>query len=914
MTETYRACWAKKTPEPTFQWLPLHVHLHDAAFVINQLWDHYLSAGQKALLNQSLTTPGRGRELAIFLAAVHDIGKATPAFQLKEGYIRNPDLDQLLWDKLARLHIDLDSLTLADMSKSPHALAGEKILADMGLDPTITCIIGAHHGKPIETSQLKEQEAYLSNYYFSDQAEGKNYEDWHRMHQEICAEALSLAGFFSLEDVPQVPKKAAEIVLSGLLIMADWLASNEDYFPLLPIASDMDDEALAERGEAGWLRWYRTGLWKPYQSPAQPFEARFPFAPNATQEGLIKAITEAEEPGIFILEAPMGGGKTEAALYGAECLAQKAGQSGLFFGLPTQATSDGIFNRIKDFTESLAKDSEEALSIHLVHGKAALNEDFRSMAHQVDIDGDEGRRGGTITVNEWFSGKKQTALDDFVVGTVDHCLLLALKKKHVALRHLGFSKKVVIIDEVHAYDSYMGQYLARALEWLSAMGVPVIILSATLPMDTRKNLIQAYLRGREVKMKKEALSSQLDYPLVTYTDGNEVKMYTDFPKVKKQRRYAIINLQEEEVIQVAQEAIEKQAVLGIIVDTVKKAQQVYQTLSGRFGGERTRLLHSNFIATERVAKEQELLSLIGKGAQRPKGMIIIGTQVIEQSLDIDFDQLITELAPMDLVIQRLGRLHRHEIVRPPGYETPRAYILGRSEAFLYEEEGMAYVYSKLLLARTDRLLPPEIELPGDISRLVQATYDVEDPLDLSEADAATYASFNKERDERIAKKKRKAKDYRLPAPKASGRDGMTLRDLLDNANPNEEEQAFAQVRDIEETIEVIALKAVADGYGLFSQGENIQPQLSEPSIARQVAQQTLRLPRLLSWPEQIKKTLDFLEDYNLKNLPEFQASSWLKGRLGIIFDQDNEFKIGSYCLKYDTKVGLFCEKDKDVVV
>ncbi|MGP1406631.1 DEAD/DEAH box helicase family protein [Filifactor alocis] len=249
------------------------------------------------------------------------------------------------------------------------------------------------------------------------------------------------------------------------------------------------------------------------------FEARFQFSPKSFQEKISNEISKLEQPGLVIIEAPMGLGKTESALEAAEQLAEKTGRSGLLFGLPTQATSNGIFPRINSWLNSVAQDSEENLSIRLVHGKASLNEEFTDIPNSNNINIDESDEG-SVFVNQWFSGRKTSALDDFVVATVDQLLMIALKQKHLALRHLGISKKVVVIDEVHAYDAYMGIFLFRAIEYLGAYHVPVVLLSATLPSDIRKNLVQHYMKGRGVK--KRDIKHQIDelntiaYPLLLF--------------------------------------------------------------------------------------------------------------------------------------------------------------------------------------------------------------------------------------------------------------------------------------------------------------------------------------------------------------------------------------------------------------
>ena len=182
----------------------------------------------------------------------------------------------------------------------------------------------------------------------------------------------------------------------------------------------------------------------------------------------------------------------------------------MFFGLPTQATSNGIFSRVREWLDHI----EGEKSIRLIHGKAQLNDEFSSLPKSRNIHG-----GDEVGVNEWFAGRKVSILDDFTVGTVDQILLAALKQKHLMLRHLGLSNKVVVIDEVHAYDAYMSVFLYRALRWLGAYKVPVVILSATLPISKRNALLEAYMIGAELGYdrlpKPEGFEINEAYPLLT---------------------------------------------------------------------------------------------------------------------------------------------------------------------------------------------------------------------------------------------------------------------------------------------------------------------------------------------------------------------------------------------------------------
>ncbi len=906
--------WGKKHEKNgLLYWLPLYQHLEDTTKIAVLLWQHWMSEGQRTILMNSLDIKckDRGKDLVIFLAMVHDIGKCTPAFQIKKGYGSSTDLDVCLLNNLERAGFNnIRTLSLSSPKESPHNIAGQYLLEKYGVCDDISSIVGAHHGKPVNNKeQICEQCAYKKNYYQSENKEDKIYKKWETSQKEILNLALKISNFNSVDNLPKV-KQAGQVILSGLLIMADWIASNHEYFPLIPI----DDENVIDRENRAikaFSKWQKTYIWEPdYDYDyIDLYDRRFGFMPRNVQSVLSEVICNADKPGIFILEAPMGIGKTEASLIAIEQLAYKTGRSGVFFGLPTMATSNGIFPRILEWLKSISEEQNENMQIRLSHSKAYLNDKFIDLANGVNIDEED----GNVIVNEWFSGRKTSALDDFVVGTVDGFLMLALKQKHLALRHLGFSKKVVVIDEVHAYDAYMSQYLLQAVKWLGAYRVPLVILSATLPSDRRIKIIKNYMLGMGQKINSKYLKSELQtdaYPLITYNDGDKLYQVKDFEKTKV-KRVSIIKLKEEMLFELVEDRLLDGGILGIIVNTVKKAQSLAKEMESKFGKDKVDLLHSAFISTDRVKKENCLLNMIGSNANRPFSKIIIGTQVIEQSLDIDFDVLISDLAPMDLLIQRMGRLHRHNIERPQKHRDAKFYVLGTSENFEFES-GSAYVYGEFILARTQYYLPKYIDLPNDISKLVQNVYDFneniyEDNVDLKEK----YDTFKSEHTNKIKNSESKAKVYRIDSPvlKKTMINDENLIGWLKNVIVNEsDEKANAMVRDICPTIEVIALKQIGSGYGLFGTDKDISKDISEYEVAKNIAKNTVVLPRILSQSYNIDRTIEFLEKYTLKNLYSWQKSIWLKGALGIIFDSNNEFVIENIKIIYDEKYGICVER------
>lgn len=991
--EELMCIWAKKREaNGQFFWLPLKQHLEDTANVIEHLWDCWLSKGQRDFISAGITSKSQNsldgeeqqqknnaktaKKLAIFLAAIHDIGKATPAFCTKKGYANSPYLDSILIDKLEDIGFtDIKYFDDKNAGKSPHNIAGQYLLHEYGIGEDISSIIGAHHGRPVDNmfgingnGSYLGQGAYLNNYYQNGESkfdsESETHKKWDKLQRQVLKWALERSKFNSVNDLPEV-SQSAQVLLWGLLTMADWIASNEEYFPLVNIELYGADNNFTRIN--GYFKWSKSNVWEPKEIKdiSERYKARFgseskpEFKPRDVQKSMAEAVINTENPGIFILEATTGIGKTEAALVAAEQLAHKTGRSGLFFGLPTQATSNGIFPRIVDWMGKLEKlemtqndntDSDDLYeceleehhkSIRLCHGKAYLNEVFRSLASSINVDESENAISESeIIVNQWFSGRKTAVLDDFVVGTVDQLLMMSLKQKHLALRHLGLSKKVVIIDEVHAYDAYMSQYLKRTLQWLGAYKVPVILLSATLPAQSRLELLNEYQNGRaknitddsELKRFRENRSTlQLisnQYPIITYTDGYEIKQKSDFPKVAD-KEIQIRRISDENLKDLLENFSKQGGVVGVIVNTVKRAQLIGSQLLEKFGDETVDIIHSAFIATDRATKEEKLLKTIGKDGDRPKFKIIIGTQVLEQSLDIDFDVLITDLAPMDLLLQRIGRLQRHDIDRDICYKEPTVYIMGLSETLEFEK-GSSIVYGNYLLTKTQYYLPVTeiIKIPGDIPELVNKVYANEDEkMDIPEDLKRKYSEFKKEHEGKIKSLKIKAKAFQLSSPtkistprklsnssqissstatmSSSFTAKKSLIGWLKSGIPvDSEEKASAKVRDTEDTIEVIAVKKIGLGYGFFGADEDISERVDEDSIAKEIAKHTFILPKLLSKNYNIDDTIDELEKYNRNYLRKWQTSTWLKGSLGIIFDENNEFELGGVKLKYSKKLGV----------
>lgn len=908
---THRATnlWAKKRNSNGEQlWLPLIVHMIDTKNTINFLYNNWLCDGAKELLVKDFDSENELQKFINFLGYIHDIGKATPAFQKKESYDRDRELDDKLIDKLEKSGFKgLKNSYLSDPNKSPHTIAGEAILEYFQISEPIGAIISAHHGKPLSKidNPSKQLKTRTSNYWQDD----NDYEIqkvWRDVQEELLNYGLSEVGYNDVSELPQQISQPASVLIEGLLIMADWLSSSEQLggqdeiplYPLIPIDQNFSNININDRYQRAMSNWSIDGEWIPEEidDVNEIYQKYWGFTPRSVQKRISEEVTNLDNPGIVIVEAPMGIGKTEAALTVAQQLAYKAGRNGIYVGLPTQATTNAMFNRVNEWLGKIAENQSDNMSIKLMHGKSQFNKTYHNLPKADNVDG-----LGAVTINAWFSGKK-SILTNFTVGTIDNLLLMGLKQKHLFLRHLGFDNKVVIIDEVHAYDTYMDSYLYKAIEWLGAYHVPLVVLSATIPAEKRSDLIRHYLKGKYGKGYAKLVNGPVGweksdkYPLLTMTDDSEVNQISDFDKQIGNKVFVKrIDVMDDELVELVLTKIEQGGVAGIIVNTIKRAEVLAKILSKT--GVDLLVLHSAFLAPDRSRLEDELQNKIGKHAHRPKKLVVIGTQVLEQSLDIDFDVLFTDIAPIDLVLQRIGRLHRHDIKRPNNLNQPEAYIMGISQDG-YGDANEA-IYSKYLLMKTDYFMPDQITLPDDISPLVQKVYDLAND-ELVDGIEKERIAFDKIREESM----KKAEVFQINSPKYPKRRPATIKSWLDKAHSdvsNDEQHAAAAVRDIKETIEVILLQKTNSEIKL------LDGRLLSDVSSEEIAQQVIRLPYAITID--LDKSIESLETFTYKHFYDWQKDVWLKGSLALVLDQNLQTEFNGYVLKYDKTYGLSYEHE-----
>lgn len=734
-TEIPKLWGKKKVYDKKLYWLPLLTHLKDTQAVIRYLYENYLSQNQRSIINLPSSLIGT-------LGFLHDFGKITPAFQLKQSRPYNAALDQAVLAKLGNLSLP-SQLPLAD--KSPHNITGAYLLRS-------TCfasIIASHHGTTPTKRELLLQQAFKSNYGDTQ---------WSNLRQEFLA--------IGLQDLTPQEKNMLyhaflsqdqQILLLGLVMMADWLASNETYFPLVPIDDSYQDIDEKKRIKIGLSRWAKETKWQPQADfdINTYFKDHFNFKPHALQKEMLEVIKAIKKPGLILIEAPMGTGKTETALTASEILSAKCHTNGIFYGLPTQATSNAMLPRLASWLTA----EQGRHGLKLMHSKA------NSVKAYQDLD-----KHSNVFINRWYS-HKLGSLEHFTIGTIDQLLQMSLSQRHLAFKHLAFSGKTVIIDEVHTYDAYMQSYLQKTLKWLGEYHVPVIALSATLTHKIRQSLVSSYLQ-RDVE-----LPTNLAYPLLTYTENSIVKQRSDF--AKSQSKKVIIKSftkdAPQEIAQKADELVNQGGICGIIVNSIARAQDIAKEIKAP-----KILLHSSFLAQDRSCIEEQILKTI---KNRPKKLVIIGTQVLEQSLDLDFDVLITDAAPMDLLLQRIGRLWRHNRKRSNSFTKQVCYVDTNSKSKAYQTD--CFLYSRYLINHTIKLLPDKIILPNDITSLIEKTYQLDDSQDAQE--------LSLER----KKECQKSLDFQVHDPR-----GKNLFDWQSQAIPNDENIALACIRDIKPQLEV----------------------------------------------------------------------------------------------------------------
>ncbi|MEU1126071.1 CRISPR-associated helicase Cas3' [Streptomyces sp. NPDC005899] len=947
--------WAKHDRDSD-GWLPLWRHMEDSAAVAGRLWDEWLPLSVKKLIADAL--PGGAEDarcLVVWLAGVHDIGKATPAFACQVE-----PLARVMRD--AGLEMRSQRAMGTDRKLAPHGLAGQVLLGEWLEDQhgwavaqtgQFTVAVGGHHGVPPEHGQITA----LDRHPQLLRTPGKSEALWRRTQRELleaCAAEFGVQERLGAWRAVKLPQPV-QVILTALVIVSDWIASNPDLFPYFPQDASRSSE---DRIAAAWRGLNLPGPWRAVEPTADVqalFASRFALPPGAkvrpAQEAAVELARTMDEPGLLVIEAPMGEGKTEAALAAAEVLAARSGAGGMFFALPTMATGNAMFPRLLNWLDRLPAPEGTRHSVLLAHSKSALNDDFtdlmeRGRIRAVDLDAAEGSQASVssrrarsaaaeLIAHAWLRGRKKAMLSSFVAGTIDQLLFAGLKSRHLALRHLAIAGKVVIIDEAHAYDTYMSVYLDRVLSWLGAYRVPVVVLSATLPANRRRELVQAYAGGKKGDTHYFDVVARVgEYPLLTAVAPGGAPVLR---RPSASGRGVDVELERvDDDLGLLADRLESELEAGgcalVVRNTVRRVLEAARALRERFGDANVTVAHSSFIDVDRAANDALLLRRFGppeKAEDRPAMHVVVASQVAEQSLDVDFDLLVTDLCPADLLLQRMGRLHRHlrggenQGERPERLRTARCLVTGVDWAGPVPKpvRGSVAVYGAYALLRSAAALLPHLDggpqrpvrLPADISPLVQHAYAEEAPIPAGWAEDMEAARSR--HDELRADQADRAATFRLGAAARPGRPlfGWVTAGVGD---ADDTSQGKAQVRDSRESLEVVVVQKKPDGtlatvpWLTPDRQGRARAELALPTdqvptalAARTAASCGLRLPIQFSYAETMDRAVSELEELYV---PAWQVkgSHWLAGQLILALDEDCQTHLAGFALRYSESDGL----------
>ena len=725
LSDRAKALWAKSDREKgDGSWHLLIAHLLDVAACAEVILEREPPRTLELYAQDLQLDCQQAKAWICALAGLHDLGKASPAFQQK-------------WD-VGKERVWKSGLSWTNNPTPPpddasHSLISEAVLPNLLVErgwkrraaENVAAAVGAHHGFRATRNDLDE----------ASTEKEKGNADWDSVRRELFDAVLEVL------EVGEAPKVriyggAAFERLAGLTSFADWIGSSLDFHPLGDDLGRYYRQArvrAAQRLDSiGWFE--REALMPERQSleavfaylgkPGQPFKAR------PLQAALERMLDHVSVPALFLIEAPMGEGKTEAAFYAHLRLQAANGHRGMYVALPTQATGNLMFERTKEFLGLYG--ASRKLDLQLLHGASELVEAYQKILVRPNTP--EGGEEG-VEAQVWFSHRKRGLLSEYAVGTVDQALLGILPTKHQFVRLWGLGNRMVVLDEVHAYDTYTGSLIETLVRWLWALDSSVVLMSATLPKAKREALLKAFGAG-EIPAAEDK-----PYPRITRVVKGNAKPVVETFGARKQPTLTLkaLPLDLEAIANKALEQAKEGGCVACVVNTVQRAQDLYLKLVGNSDGVEVCLFHARFPLEDRLRLERWVKVKFGKhsalGRRRPHRAILVATQVVEQSLDLDFDVMFTDLAPVDLVLQRAGRLHRHR--RDPrqrhAHTMPVLWVAGLECEGVPNFGSAEQIYERYVLLRSWLALKnrAQIELPDDIDRLVQEVYSEPTPQGLS---------------------------------------------------------------------------------------------------------------------------------------------------------------------------------------
>lgn len=687
---------------------PLVRHLLDTSAIMEVLISEMFSEQQIATIESGFTFDGDflgtaedRRDLLIkfmvYAAGMHDIGKAVPHWQMRTLRLddNHPSLSstagkQILYMPDKRSELADHAINSQLFFHTEQSIVPFSEDSHEGVTKALRHITAGHHGVFRSHSELTGFSGTYESYAKSDIGL-----KWTESQQRIEQCIMETAGIESkdLLSIHSVSQQSV-ILITGAVILADWMASTNSFI-------DDIDEVYAEYSQHYADSQTRAkalvsehGLAKPKWRGGLSWGKIFPdFAtPNPLQKSLVDKLEKSNhDKGIMLISAPMGSGKTEASLYAASMFAQRRSGSGFWINLPTKVTSDAMFLRATEIASQVFEGEEH--SVALMHSDSAistaiessairpLNKTFYDGSTPDNISEHEQKDAGSgretdIFISEYMLEKRVGGMASISVGTVDQALKSALPMKHNALRWLAMSGKTVILDEVHDYDPYTFSLIRKMVKWCGAFDIPVIAMSATLSGKSQRALLADYYESstsRPKSLKKLVASvvpeQGLASPSWVYMPSNKEILesgeilgddYTHY-QTTVHKTSSFLSATDKLV----RDGVSNNGAILCVCNTVKQAAALYDRLSHVSLGVEIDLLHARMPQEQRQAVVRRILDKTGKPNTQDLNTsrspyILVTTQVVQQSMDIDFDVLITPLSPLPEILQRVGRVYRHE--------------------------------------------------------------------------------------------------------------------------------------------------------------------------------------------------------------------------------------------------------------
>ncbi len=721
--------WGKARPlhpDRGPRWHPLAYHSLDVAAVGEALLTSHPRLSNR--FSELLGLVGDDAvSLTCYLLCLHDIGKFAKKFQAKVPNLYPPCFEDDPERMATRFDHGAGGMRLFDADPDHFRLP--TVARRRAWPPLISAVTG-HHGAPPERRGGETLSSLRSDF-------GRAGID--AAHEFIQQAHQLLAPPKEVRELETQRAKHASLTLAGLAVLADWIGSNQEWFPYCEPCDDLDaywDTARARAAcainEAGVVP---AGVSRLFDYPDLLGGERTP----SPMQNWAREVPLPAGPALFLIEDETGSGKTEAALMLAHRLMENGTADGLYIALPTMATANAMFDRLALACRHLFAPGTKP-SLALTHGARGMHEGFReAMSHGGKFEDPYGPEHNADSPYEttastacaaWIADDRRRAfLADAGAGTIDQALLAVLPSRHQSLRLLGLSHRVLILDEVHAYDAYMGREMERLLEFQAGLGGSAILLSATLPRSVRRRLTDAFANG--LGAQAGPVKAGLDYPLVTVCSSDASSSTRVEGRSDRARNLPVrfLGSMDDALDEIRRAARSGSAVL-YIRNSVDDALEAREALSSH--GIHADLFHSRFALVDRLAIEKRIVSAFGKHGRSEErgGRVLIATQVVEQSLDLDFDALVTDLAPIDLLIQRSGRLWRHE--RPERGGRPELLVVGPEPVadpgkdwFSRAFPRAQYVYrdhARLWLSARNLKDAGAIESPAGLRRLIEAVY------------------------------------------------------------------------------------------------------------------------------------------------------------------------------------------------